>query len=870
MRFTIRSFGGKLIALTSLTFLLCILLLILASWLLLTFYSMRITQSSASQHLLLLKRKYQETSTLLIQEAKTIASDARITTIVTQNIIQPDNSVGTLAPVLLQHRHFSSLTIVSNHLQILAQIDSNTSPSETLSSVDQELTTQALQGYSAIFLRPENSSNAITPPITHWEIQIAVPITMNNTITGILLVSQAIDTTFAQILSNTINQNILLCLNGHILASTTLQDFFDSTTPSAQQTFCQTGSSHTIHAAQTYLAQASTLPANNQLMRSPSLTLVDIELVTYPLSSSHQLFLLLAGMGLFICGFCIVLYALLTQKLFIQPLRRIEAQMRTLIGNSEETKTTPLVPSSSDELSMLARSFNLLSASLEQENLSMVEQMSNILVLSDALISTLNLEHLLGEIVSRLGHIMQEKHVSLLLYGREMPAPWAVAQWSDTPSETPGIPATPGSFSSSGPHGAVTVHADPSGDITMAATTKMTVIPSSHLPSPSGKRQSVQPTKPTDSSAQETFRTRIPRPALRDLDMILARMVIQRKKIAYGEDIETIYRERGETWARIAYHAGYHSVIAVPLLLQDQAIGAFILYSDHPNKISSRDTFLLSTAAIQSSMAIQNALLFAEIKDKNAALERANQLKSQFLANVTHELRTPLHSIISYGSFILDGFLDGTLTQEQEEHIQFMVHSAEDLAHLVNDMLDLSKIEADRIEIKPEPMELLQALKEMVSQLKPLADSKHLMISLEMEENLPSILADSHRLRQVLVNLVSNAIKFTEQGGVTISATLIRRDDTVRIAVRDTGIGISPAALGYIFEAFRQADGSTTRRFGGTGLGLTIARKLIELQGGEVAVESTVGQGSIFSFTLPTAPPLVTHTPQAQQMHQAP
>jgi signal transduction histidine kinase len=333
--------------------------------------------------------------------------------------------------------------------------------------------------------------------------------------------------------------------------------------------------------------------------------------------------------------------------------------------------------------------------------------------------------------------------------------------------------------------------------------------------------------------------------------MTLARMVIQRQKIAYGEDIETIYRERNEPWARLAIEAGYRFAIAVPLLLQDQAIGAFIIYTDTPHQVSNRDTFLLSTAAIQASMAIQNAILFAEVKEKNAALERANHLKSQFLANVTHELRTPLHSIISYGALILEGFVDGELTTEQEEHIQFMVRRAEDLSHLVDDMLDLSKIEADRIEVKPEPLALGPCLTEVVNQLKPLANTKALHLNLEMEAGLPQAMADSHRVRQVAINLVSNALKFTEKGGVTIRCMLLRNADMLRISVHDTGIGISPAALGYIFEAFRQADGSTTRRFGGTGLGLTIARKLVELQGGEVAVESVLGEGSTFSFTLP-------------------
>jgi signal transduction histidine kinase len=250
-------------------------------------------------------------------------------------------------------------------------------------------------------------------------------------------------------------------------------------------------------------------------------------------------------------------------------------------------------------------------------------------------------------------------------------------------------------------------------------------------------------------------------------------------------------------------------------------------------------------------MAIQNALLFAEVKDKNAALERVNHLKSQFLATVTHELRTPLHSIISYGALILEGFVDGELTNEQEEHIQFMVRRAEDLSHLVDDMLDLSKIEADRLEVKLEQLSLGPCLQEVMNQLKPLANNKGLHLTLDMSNELPEVMADSHRIRQIVINMVSNALKFTEQGGVVIRCMHLENYNMLRVSVHDSGIGISPPALGYIFEAFRQADGSTTRRFGGTGLGLTIARKLIELQGGEVAVESIVGQGSTFSFTLP-------------------
>ncbi len=531
-------------------------------------------------------------------------------------------------------------------------------------------------------------------------------------------------------------------------------------------------------------------------------------------------------------------------------MRQLQSRVKALITNNNDTEeASPNI----DELSMLSRSFSLLTESIENENQALTEQMGNILMMSDALISSLNLEHLLGEIVSRLGQIMHVKNVSLLLYGRDMPTPWAIAQWSD---EAINLSSSAQSQRSLAKQGAVTVHADPDGDITMVATTKMAAIPNSRAQL-NGQAAPTPPRTitPTALPFGQQRRPRIPKLALRELDMMLARMVIQRQKIAYGEDVAAIYSERHETWAHLALENGYHSVISVPLLLQEQAIGALILYGDKPYQVSNRDTFLLSTAAIQASMAIQNALLFAEVKDKNIALERADQLKTQFLANVTHELRTPLHSIISYGSLITDGFLDGELTKEQEEHIQFMVRRAEDLSHLVDEMLDLSKIEADRIEVKAEPLELGAYLQEVVNQLKPLANNKDLSLMLHIREGLPMALADSHRTRQIVINLVSNAIKFTEKGGVTISCSTLNNSNMLRITVEDTGIGISPAALDYIFEAFRQADGSTTRRFGGTGLGLTIAKKLAELQGGEVAVESVVGRGSTFSFTLPVAVP---------------
>lgn len=816
-------------------------------------YSEHETSNNAQLHLTLTKWAYSTHNTLLVRGLEEIASDEDITTAVSRHDAQRAQSrLRDISTTLSAQYHLSlsALDIVlPTHglLTELGNVGTTNSTSISLPLVDQSLSGNV----GATLQRSPFTASTASFGSDGWKLSVAVPIRQANEMPiGVLLTSQPINDDFAQELVQRSGANVILCVSGQAqgVAGTTLKSSSRTQLASAEGV-CHTDRQTISDGTQQYISLAGLVQTEHQIATSPSLTMVDIEPPTTINLHNQRLVLLLFGIGVFTFALGVFIYSFMTRTLFVQPLRQLQIQARTLI----EENTDIALPVQ-DEISTLSHSFNLLSESLENESLAMTEQMGNVLIMSDALISTLNLEHLLGEIVARLGRIMKVKHVSMLLYGREMLSPWAVAQWSGTATTGYTPPILPTTFVgetlTQQQTGAVTVHADPDGDVTMAVTTKMTALPNSS----SGKRQAVR----SSQSSQVTppyglRRPRIPRPALRDLDMILARMVIQKQKIAYGEDVATIYQERHENWARMALEIGYRSIIAVPLLLQDQAIGAFMLYSDQPYQVSSRETFLLSTAAIQAAMAIQNALLFAEVKEKNAALERANNLKSQFLANVTHELRSPLHSIIGYGSMIVDGFVDGELTTQQEEDIRFIVRRAEDLSHLVDDMLDLSKIEADRIEVKPEPLDLASCLMDVINQHKLMANDKKLYLTLEMEEGLPLVSADGHRLRQVVTNLVSNALKFTEQGGVTIRCTLNKSGGMIRVAVQDTGIGISPAALEYIFEAFRQADGSTTRRFGGTGLGLTIAKKLIELQGGEVAVESVVGQGSAFSLTLPVA-----------------
>jgi signal transduction histidine kinase len=700
-------------------------------------------------------------------------------------------------------------------------------------------------------------------------IAVPIPATSKNSpgvFIGALLAVQDINDDFAFELSKITSVrpsdnslNIVLCELKRIVG-TTIRNIAKQDLRVSEGDICTQGALNIIGGTEHYLTVSTLVQTQDQPVNSPSLVIVDVEPLYNITAHTERAVQIMVGLAVFIITLGVTAYALVAKTFFIHPIRRLQARVAALVAENSDAELTA---STLDELSMLTRSFSLLSESLdtrEYESNVITRQMGDLLAMSDVLISTLNLEDLLGEIVSRLGHIMHAQSVSLLLFGREMQSPWAVARWSNQQQSNGSIPVA----SLSSQNGAVTVHTDPEGDITKTATFKMAAIvaPATRsVPSSSGKRSAIHALKLTSQREQVAMHLpRIPRPALSEIDMTLGRMAMQKQKIIYGEDIQMIFQDRGEAWAQMALEAGHRSVISVSLLLQEQTIGAIVLYGDRPYQMSRRDTFLLSTAAIQAAMAIQNALLFAEVKDKNAALERVNHLKSQFLATVTHELRTPLHSIISYGALILEGFVEGELTAEQEEHIQFIVRRAEDLSRLVDDMLDLSKIEADRLEVKVEPLELESSLTEVVNQLKPMANTKGLQLALEVEDSLPKVLADSQRIRQVVINMVSNALKFTEKGGVTIRCTQLERYDMLRISVCDTGIGISPAALDYIFEAFRQADGSTTRRFGGTGLGLTIARKLIELQGGEVSVESIVGQGSTFSFTLPIASPTRVHT----------
>ena len=240
----------------------------------------------------------------------------------------------------------------------------------------------------------------------------------------------------------------------------------------------------------------------------------------------------------------------------------------------------------------------------------------------------------------------------------------------------------------------------------------------------------------------------------------------------------------------------------------------------------------------------------AELGGANIELARANRLKSEFLSNMSHELRTPLNAIIGYSQLMLDG-IDGQLNQQQIADLNRVTIAGSTLLNLINGLLDIAKIEAGRMEIKAEAVEVDLAVAKVVDLIRPAAEAKGIRVELAIPRDLPPVHADVGRFDQVLTNLLANAVKFTSQGVVTVSATT--DEGTVTVQVSDTGIGIAPDAQAYVFDEFRQEDASTTRQYGGTGLGLAIAKKLVELQGGRIWLESTPGIGSTFSFCLPVA-----------------
>jgi signal transduction histidine kinase len=252
--------------------------------------------------------------------------------------------------------------------------------------------------------------------------------------------------------------------------------------------------------------------------------------------------------------------------------------------------------------------------------------------------------------------------------------------------------------------------------------------------------------------------------------------------------------------------------------------------------------------------------LYAEIEDKAERLRRADEMKSRFLSNTSHELRTPLSSIRALARLLLDR-MDGDLTEEQERQVRFIADAANDLSELVNDLLDLAKIEAGRVETHVEPVVVENLFRALKGMLRPLVDEARVELIFEPSGIEEPFYSDEGKISQILRNFISNALKFTEQGSVLVFAAHDPEADTIAFAVADTGIGISPDNLQLIFEEFSQIEHPLQRRSKGTGLGLPLCRKLADLLGGRVDVASTLGVGSTFTLTLPRTPPNTSQQP---------
>ena len=318
-------------------------------------------------------------------------------------------------------------------------------------------------------------------------------------------------------------------------------------------------------------------------------------------------------------------------------------------------------------------------------------------------------------------------------------------------------------------------------------------------------------------------------------------------KVIHIPDVHTDTEYKWEAAQRLG---GYRTVLGVPMLREGATIGVITLSRAEVRPFSDKEIELVSTFADQAVIAIENVRLFDEIQEKSRQLAEASQHKSQFLANMSHELRTPLNAIIGVSEMLRE---DAEALKQDTEPLDRVLGAGRHLLALINDILDLSKIEAGRMELHLESFPLAPLINDVAKTIEPMATKNGNRIVVDCPPDLGTLHADQIRFRQALLNLASNANKFTENGTVTIAAQPQRPDgrDWIMIAVTDTGIGMTEEQIGRLFHEFSQADASTTRKYGGTGLGLAISKRFCQMMGGDITVKSMPGKGSTFTIRLP-------------------
>ena len=330
--------------------------------------------------------------------------------------------------------------------------------------------------------------------------------------------------------------------------------------------------------------------------------------------------------------------------------------------------------------------------------------------------------------------------------------------------------------------------------------------------------------------------------------LITGRAIMDRAMV-HIEDVALLPKEEYREALEYQHRYGYRTILAVPLVREDKAFGVITLRRNEVRPFSTKQIDLVTTFADQAVIAIENVRLFNEIQDKSRQLEVANKHKSEFLANMSHELRTPLNAIIGFSEVLGERYF-GELNEKQAEYVSDIHGSGKHLLSLINDILDLSKIEAGRMELEISEFDLPAALQNALILVKERAQRHGIKVGFDMDPALGGFHGDERKFKQIMLNLLSNAVKFTPEGG-SISIAARKSDGMVEVAVGDTGVGIAPEDQAAVFEEFKQVGRDYTRKAEGTGLGLALTKRFIELHGGTIRLESAPGKGSTFTVTLP-------------------